>query len=152
MCPPMRLRVLLTLLAAFVAFFGASAIAERVAHAGTLQAAPGHEGAPLCDARAASAYAAEPAPQPVDGGDVTQSPDSGCKSQVSVDDATPTHGDDLQRSPDAPTDHAALAVATLSVHDVVLAGPAPHVTVDDAPADEHRLTDNPPPRPIPWRH
>src|SRR5205085_10983355 len=62
--PPMPFRAVLVLLGALVAFFGATLLSERSAHASDNTAS-----APVCDDRAASAYAAEPAPQPIDAGD-----------------------------------------------------------------------------------
>ncbi|MGZ3449545.1 MAG: hypothetical protein ACXVEF_08085 [Polyangiales bacterium] len=134
------------LLGALFAFFGATLLLE-----GSASAATKSSGAPLCDDRAASVYAEEPAPQPVDSGDVTQAPD-GCKGSLVEADPTnaPSH-DDLQRAPELSADPATLVGAPPAVPAIVLDGIAHPALDSSGPADEHRLNDNPPPRPIPWR-
>jgi hypothetical protein len=133
-------------LGALFAFLGATLVFESSAAASTKAS-----GAPLCDDRAASVYAEEPAPQPVDSGDVTQTPD-GCKGSLFEADPTnaPSH-DDLQRGPELSADPATLVGAPPGVPAVVLDGAAYPTLDTSGPADEHRLNDNPPPRPIPWR-
>src|SRR5438309_2038881 len=87
------------LLGVLLAFFGATLALEGSAAASTKTS-----GAPLCDDRAASVYAEEPAPQPVDSGDVTQTPD-GCKgSGFEADPINAPSHDDLQRGPELSAD------------------------------------------------
>ena len=85
-----------------------STTASRAPHANLAQ--PGSYaakfGAPLCDDRAASAYAAEPRPAPVDGGEVAASAStSGEECRVTtgaffkVSAGDPVQRDDLQRTP-----------------------------------------------------
>jgi hypothetical protein len=137
------------LLGALLAFFGATVLLEGRAKADEQQQ---HlSGAPFCDDRAASAYAAEPAPQPIDAGDITQAPD-GCKTSfTSSDPATSSSHDDLQRGPELSADPATLVGAPPAVPAVIFGGEATPALVDVGPSEEHRLNDNPPPRPIPWR-
>ena len=139
----MRFRVVLALVAALFAFFSASVLAERVAKASTA--------APLCDERGASAYAAEPSPQPTDDGAFVQSPEGGCKAMLSAAGPASSSKDDLARTPDVPHDSSALLPAVPMLVPVAVEGDAERAVVLQSPADEHRQSDNPPPKPIPWR-
>lgn len=157
MCQPMRFRVVLALLGAIVAFFGASMLGERVAsaadHAGHEVALPAvpSAAAPLCDERGASAYAAEPAPQPIDEGSFNAPPDSGCKTVMSAAAPASSSNDDLSRTPDVGHDSLALLPAVPALVPIVLSGDAERAVVSQSPGDEHPQNDNPPPKPIPWR-
>lgn len=145
----MRFRLVLALLAAIVAFFSATVLGERVASASALGLG---SAAPLCDERGASAYAAEPAPQPVDeSGAFTQTPDGGCKSVLMAGGPASQSHDDLSRTPEVPHDSSALVPAVPVLVPVLLAGEAERALVTQSPGDEHRQNDNPPPKPIPWR-
>jgi len=165
MCLPMRFRVVLAaFLGALVAFLGASVLGARVASAAGLGAgttvvvavAQHHEVAlpstavPLCDERGASAFAAEPAPQPVDDGAFTQGPDNGCKVVLSAA-APASSNDDLSRTPEVAHDSSALLPAVPMLVPVAIEGDAERAIVIQSPGDEHPQNDNPPPKPIPWR-
>jgi hypothetical protein len=143
----MPFRAVLVLLGALLAFVGASLLSTRSAHAASH---PASNTAPLCDERAASAYAAEPAPQPIESGDVTQSPESPCKAIMSGG-ATAPNKDDLSRTPEVPHDSSTLIPAAPMLVPAVIDSDAARAIVIDRPSDEHRQNDNPPPRPIPWR-
>lgn len=140
----MRLKFLVAVLGAVLVFFGATAVA-RAATAGV----PG--GAPLCDDRGASAYAAEPTPQPVDSGTLSVSHDA-CASEAALAAATPASGhDDLQRVPPSARNVAAVAHPIelgISVFSERLVFESTGV---DGARDGFAPTDNPPPRPVPWR-
>lgn len=154
MCWPMRFRVVLALLGAIVAFFGASMFGERAARAAehevALPAVPS-AAAPLCDERGASAYAAEPAPQPIDDGAFTAPPDVGCKAVLSASGPASSSHDDLSRTPEVGHDSSALLPAVPALVPIVLSGDAERAIVSQSPGDEHPQNDNPPPKPIPWR-
>jgi hypothetical protein len=143
----MPVRVLVALFGALLAFFGATLFAESSAFAAKLS----HAAAPLCDERAASAYAAEPAPQPIDAGDITSTPDAPCKAYLATDVPNAESQDDLHRVPDASHDATTILPLAISVEPAIGSDPATPAVVDDRPSDEHRRTENPPPRPIPWR-
>ena len=161
----MQRKLIVALLAALVAFFGAMSLAAaapasvRPANAGP--AAPGtyaaRYGAPMCDDRAASSYAAEPTPPAVDGGELAVTPDgdvhvaSPCSVTVSAEKGgTPV-----------PTHHVravSIHAADVAVVPSPIAVPAAigEPTRLDRPAidgarDGHAQGDSPPPRPIPWR-
>lgn len=144
MFPPM-LRICVALLGTLVAFFAATVLLERGAHAADLS------GAPMCDERAASAYADDPAPQPVDGGEVDAAPDAPCKAHLSASATVPSSRDDLSRTPEVPHDSNALLVVAVHVAPSVEAAHSPRIGAIGRPTDEHRRNDNPPPKPIPWR-
>lgn len=143
----MRFRVVLALLGALVAFFGVSLVAERVA-----SAAPLAQGAPVCDDRGASAYAAEPDPLPVDGGDITAAPEGGCKTHAALSEAaSSSSSDDLQRTPEPPQEATTLVPAPVEPPPAIASERAERALEDDGARDGHPQNDNPPPRPIPWR-
>ena len=99
---------------------------------------------------AASAYAAEPAPQPVDGGDIDRVPEAPCKAVLSS--GTPVDSkDDLSRTPEVPHDTNWMVPPAPRMVPAAISGDAERAIVIDRPRDEHRLNDNPPPKPIPWR-
>lgn len=139
----MPFRAVLVLLGALLTFLGASVLSERVANAST-------NDAPLCDERAASAYAAEPAPQPIDSGDVSATPESPCKALLTTGTASNSK-DDLSRTPEVPHDSNTLIPAVPMLVPAAIGVDAERAIVTDRPSDEHRQNDNPPPRPIPWR-
>jgi hypothetical protein len=140
----MRFRAVFFVLGALLCFLGISMLGERAAHAASTNDAP------LCDERAASAYAAEPAPQPVDGGDIERTPDAGCKAVLASGEPVSSK-DDLSRTPEVPHDsNWLIPSAPMLVYPAVSAD-AERAIVVDRPSDEHRLNDNPPPKPIPWR-
>lgn len=155
----MRTKLILALMSALLAFFGAMAVAEAAAPATSASARgsaqPGtyaaFHGAPFCDDRAASSYAAEPTPAPAPDGGTIAARTEGCRVQLSLKAflAGSSHGDDLQRT--APTARTTAIVPTLAV----IGGPSSIVgDLDPAPADGARdgygHADSPPPRPIPW--
>lgn len=142
----MPFRAVLVLLGALLTFLGASLLSERAAHAAGLSGSS----APLCDERAASAYANEPAPQPIESGDVTQSPESPCKAILASGETAPNK-DDLSRTPEVPHDSSTLIPAAPMLVPAVIDSDAERAIVLERPSDEHRQNDNPPPRPIPWR-
>jgi hypothetical protein len=165
----MRRRLLLALIAALAAFFGATAVAQASTSASQsvphhVAAAPGtwaaKYGAPFCDDRAASSYAAEPTPPVVDAGDVHETSEpapriaisNGCdREAVSTGTAhrAPSRDELRLRAPDA---RAAATLPTIPpvVEAVESSSFADRRSVDGA-RDEHRDADNPPPKPIPWR-
>lgn len=144
----MRFRLVLALFGALVAFFSASVLGERVARAAETSVSA----APLCDERGASAYAAEPAPQPVDDTAFTAPPDAGCKSVVATGGpASSSSQDDLSRTPEVGHDSTALVPAIPTLVPIVLSGDAERAVVVTSPGDDHPQNDNPPPKPIPWR-
>ncbi len=143
----MRFRVVLALLGALVAFFGVSLAAERIA-----SAAPLAQGAPMCDDRGASAYAADPAPLPIEGGDITSAPDPGCQTPVAAAEAASSSSrDDLQRTPEPPHEPTTLAPLPAEPPPALVTERAERPIAHDGARDGHRQNDNPPPRPIPWR-
>src|SRR5690348_14828345 len=111
-------KLVVTLIAALVAFFGAMAVASAAAPASSANAPnvakPGtvaaREGAPFCDDRAASQPAAEPTPPSVDEGTLLViGPKKGCTDdRLSTGDARAPQQDDLQRS--APTARTAALI------------------------------------------
>jgi len=108
-------------------------------------------GAPLCDDRAASAYAAEPKPAPVEAGEVAS--DDTCRTggaALHSSAATPAQGDDLNRVQPTARDLAILPAAIDLPRIVVLVAVLDHEVTEGA-RDGYSLRDNPPPRPIPWR-
>ena len=116
-------------------------------------------GAPLCDDRGASAYAAEPKPAPVDGGEVAVGASSaGEKCSTTAGgalfkpscDGSPSQNDDLQRTPPVARDVAILP-EMIDVTAVVALDAMPRAEVDDGAREGFGPHDNPPPRPIPWR-
>ena len=140
----MRFRAVFLVLGALLCFLGVSMLSERAAHAATTNDAP------LCDERAASAYAAEPAPQPVDAGDIARMPDASCKAVLT--NGTPVDSkDDLSRTPEVPHDSNWLLPSSQCLVLPAVSTDAERAIVVDRPSDEHRLNDNPPPKPIPWR-
>ena len=139
----MPFRAVLVLLGALLTFMGASLLTERSARAST-------NDAPLCDDRGASAYAADPAPQPIDAGDVTQTPESPCKAILAAANASPSK-DDLSRTPEVGHDSNTLVPPAPMMVPVAISVEAERTIVLDRPSDEHRQNDNPPPKPIPWR-
>jgi hypothetical protein len=163
----MQRKLIVAFLAAFVAFFGAMTVAQAApksslptnpvagpAVAGTFAA---RYGAPMCDDRAASSYAAEPRAPEVDGGTLEATPDgatrvvSPCRSAVSsAKSGTPVPDDALR----APT-HVARDAAVLPIPVIVAAPvgsePTTERAVTDGARDGHPQGDTPPPRPIPWR-
>nr|MBI2392115.1 hypothetical protein [Deltaproteobacteria bacterium] len=156
----MPLRVVLAVLGALIALFGASALTERVAHAAThAEPALVHEAgspflagaaAPLCDERGASVYAAEPAPQPIEGGAVAATTEAPCKMIATAAPASSSR-DDLQRTPEVPHDSTVLLPAPLpAVVGAVMTDVATTLAIE-SPGDDHAKTDNPPPKPSPWR-
>ncbi len=139
----MPFRAVLVLLGALLTFLGASLLSERSAlAAGT--------SAPLCDERAASAYANEPAPQPIESGDVTQGAESPCKA-ILAGGTTAPNKDDLSRTPEVPHDSSTLIPAAPMLVPAMIDSDAERLITIARPSDEHRQNDNPPPRPIPWR-
>lgn len=142
----MPFRAVLVLLGALVAFFGATLLSERSAFASETKTTS----APLCDDRAASAYAAEPAPQPIDAGDVTQAPESPCKALLVTGTASNSK-DDLSRTPEVPHDSSSLLPAVPLMVPAAISMDADRMIASGRPSDEHRQNDNPPPKPIPWR-
>jgi hypothetical protein len=141
----MPFRAVLVLLGALVAFLGASVLSERVARADV-----NTQNAPLCDDRAASVYAAEPAPQPIDAGEVTQTADAGCKAML-VSGSPIESKDDLSRTPEVPHDSNLLTPPTPMMVPAAIGIDAERAISIGRPSEEHRLNDNPPPKPIPWR-
>ncbi len=148
----MPVRVLFALFGAFLAFFGATFVAESSAFADASTRTT-HASAPLCDERAASAYATDPAPQPVDAGDISASDgrDAPCKAHLASDVPNVPSQDDLHRVPDASHDANTILPFSVSVEPAIGSDPAAPAIAIDRPSDEHRRTENPPPRPIPWR-
>lgn len=163
MRPKLVLALLGALAAFFVAFFGATGTAHAAAttsSTSTSLARPGAYGAPLCDDRAASAYAAEPSPQPVDSGTIDaqkqgdpQPSTPSCRSSrasLRIDSGTPVHGDDLQRSqPSARS--VALLPSSVSFDAPVAVDDSFDRCAADGARDGHVRIDSPPPRPSPWR-
>jgi hypothetical protein len=149
----MRFRAVLAVVAALVAFLSASILGERLARAEVRANSPfsGASAAPLCDERGASAYAAEPAPQPIDGGAFVQAAEGGCKAALVSDGPASPSRDDLQRTPEVPHDSSALLPAVAALVPVALEGDVERAVLVPTPGDEHRQNDNPPPKPIPWR-
>lgn len=140
----MRFRAVLVVLGALLCFLGISMLGERAAKAASANDAP------LCDERAASAYAAEPAPQPVDAGDIARTPEAPCKTTLTG--GTPIDSkDDLSRTPDVPHDSNLMVPAATMLVPAAVSTDAERAITIDRPSDEHRLNDNPPPKPIPWR-
>lgn len=118
-------------------------------------------GAPLCDDRGASAYAAEPRPAPVDAGEVAvggapRSADEACQQGTpglrfeAASDGSPANGDDLNRTQPAARDVAILPSSLEVEAAVMLVAWRPIDAVDGA-REGYEPRDNPPPRPIPWR-
>jgi hypothetical protein len=163
----MQRKLIVAFLAAFVAFFGAMTVAQAAPKSSLPTnpvagpAVPGtfaaRYGAPMCDDRAASSYAAEPRAPEVDGGTFEASPEGGthvvspCRSAVtSAKSGSPVPEDALR----APT-QVARDVAVLPIPVVVPAPVGSDLTTDravvDGARDGHPQGDNPPPRPIPWR-
>ena len=140
----MRFRAVLVVLGALLCFLGVSALSERVASAATTNDAP------LCDERAASAYAAEPAPQPVDGGEFAGVPDAPCKALLTSGTPVDTK-DDLTRTPEVAHDSNWLIPPAPMMVPAAVSSDAERAIVIGRPSEEHRLNDSPPPRPIPWR-
>jgi hypothetical protein len=163
----MQRKLIVAFLAAFVAFFGAMTVAQAApksslpsnpvagpAVAGTFAA---RYGAPMCDDRAASSYAAEPRAPEVDGGTVEATPEGGaralspCRSSLSTAKSGSPVPDDALRAPT----HVARDVATLPIPVIVPAPVGSELTTDravsDGARDGHPQGDSPPPKPIPWR-
>jgi hypothetical protein len=140
----MRFRAVLVVLGALLCFLGISMLSEGAARAASTNDAP------LCDERAASVYAAEPAPQPIQGGDFARLPDAGCKAVLTS--GTPVNSkDDLSRTPEVAHDSNTLIPAAAMLVPAAISTDADRAIATDCPSDEHRLNDNPPPKPIPWR-
>jgi hypothetical protein len=139
----MPFRAVLVAAFALFAFLGVSLLSARSAHAAS------NTDAPLCDERAASAYAEEPAPQPVDDGELNLATDA-CKT-VLVNGAPVSSNDDLQKSPPVAHDSQLLVPAAAMLIPAAVDTDGVRAIVADRPSDEHRRNDNPPPRPIPWR-
>ena len=153
-------KLVVTLLAALVAFFGAMAVASaagvaaassasapNVAKPGTVAA---RDGAPFCDDRAASQPAAEPTPRTVDEGTLLVASKKGCTDdRLATGDARAPQQDDLQRT--APT---ARSVALMPLTDVLDPAVAAVHAFDRVALvgarDGFSHRDSPPPRPIPW--
>jgi hypothetical protein len=149
----MRLRVLLSLLGALIVFLAATFVAERSAHAADF---PLKSAAPLCDDRAASAYADEPAPQPVDAGDIVPGQDCRSGRLAASPAASSSSRDELQRRPEAPRETLSLVPSPIGLSPPVETIAAWSAHVENGPRDEHRRADPTPPRtngprPIPWR-
>lgn len=116
-------------------------------------------GAPMCDDRAASAYAAEPTPPIVESGEVSTdhaadratSVDCHDKGSVSLraDAASSHHGDDLQRPLPTARD-AAVVPDVLPIPCVISDTVLSYVPAEGGPRDGFVRNDQPPPRPIPW--
>jgi len=154
-------KLVVTLIAALVAFFGAMAVASAATPATTSSAnapnvaKPGtvaaRDGAPFCDDRAASQPAAEPTPRTVDEGTlVVAGPKKICNDgRVSTGAAPAPQRDDLQRS--APEARTVALVPSIDVLDPAVAAPRSfdRTTIDGA-RDGFVHRDSPPPRPIPW--
>ncbi|GAC1300194.1 MAG: hypothetical protein NVS3B20_23520 [Polyangiales bacterium] len=158
----MKRSFLVTLFAALLVLFGASRAAKAAPQDSGL-ALPGSyaatHGAPLCDSRAASSYAADPrAPKVVEG--KLAPPADGAHSRTiagCVTDAFSCDGlasdrapDDLQRRPPTAREVALVPNAlSFPFH------ARPSLVFDRANQDGERdafvRRDNPPPRPIPWR-
>jgi hypothetical protein len=153
-------KLVVALLAAFVAFFGVMAVANAAAPASSASAPnvakPGtvaaRDGAPFCDDRAASQPAAEPTPPSVDEGTLlVTGPKKGCNGDdrlAATDDRAPQQ-DDLQRS--APTARSVALMPSTGILDpaVCAARIFDRMAIDgDRDGFVHR--DSPPPRPIPW--
>ena len=156
----MRLRLVVAFVAALFAFLGwnggisaARAAQDSVATSGTAQ--PGtyasRHGAPLCDERAASSYAAEPAAPIVDGGEVDSTPFRECASasKLSAGVPTPDRGDDLHRTSPMPHEVATLP-PSLDVQFSVSVEALPRVSLLADPRDGYARGDYIPPRPVPW--
>ncbi len=162
----MQRKLIVAFLAAFVAFFGAMAVAQAAPKSSLPSnpiagpAVPGtyaaRYGAPMCDDRAASSYAAEPKAPEVDGGSVEATPEGGghavapCRSSAALAKAgSPIPSDDVR----APSP-VARDVALIPTPVVVPAPVASQLATDrasiDGARDGHPQGDNPPPRPIPW--
>jgi hypothetical protein len=129
-----------------------SQVGKQLARPGSYAAA---YGAPLCDDRAASTYAAEPTPAPTDDGlAVTPRAEAdACRDvqRLRADDAGAPQQDDLNRSTPI-----ARAVAVVPSAELELPVAVAEVVAFERPSgDEAREgfleRDNPPPRPIPWR-
>jgi hypothetical protein len=136
---------------------GAAAASPAAHHANV--AAPGTYaaafGAPLCDDRGASAYAVEPRPAAVDGGEVAAGATEECQTSVgalfkAATDASPAQQDDLARTPPVAQDLAILP-APLALPAFVQLVAELEGNVEDGARDGYAPHDNPPPRPIPWR-
>jgi hypothetical protein len=140
----MRFRAVLVVLGALLCFLGISMLGERAANAASINDAP------LCDERAASAYAAESAPQPVDAGEFDKVPDAPCKTTLTG--GTPIDSkDDLSRTPDVPHDFNMVIPPAAMLVPAAIATEGERAITIERPGDEHRFNDNPPPKPIPWR-
>lgn len=149
----MRPKLVVVLLAALCAFFGAMAAASaatpasiayaQVAQVGTWAAVAG---APFCDDRAASEPAAEPTPREVDGGTIT-SREAPCRSEAWMKGPAPTPTrDDLQRSP--PTARVVALVPDFSLGSLS-STPTARVSdrnVDVGARDGFERRERPPPR------
>jgi hypothetical protein len=171
---PKLLIVLFGAAAFFCAFFGATAMAKAdepvvsavatatpassIAPRANL-AAPGtyaaRFGAPLCDERGASTYAAEPRPAPVDSGEVAPAAEDTCSSSLGAQlsaatDAHPAQQDDLHRTPPVARDLAILPGVVDLPPCIELVAVLERETIEGA-RDGFAPHDNPPPRPIPWR-
>ncbi len=163
----MRGRLFLVLLAAATAFvlvtFGGMAMASAAvvtkAHANVAlpNTYAARYGAPMCDDRAASAYAAEPTPPIVEGGLVSSGRDTDvaaadCHASsvgFRADATSQHHGDDLQRP--LPTARDAAVVPNVPpipcVMETAILAYAP---CSGGPREGFERNDQPPPRPIPW--
>jgi len=140
----MRFRAVLVVLGALLVFLGISVLGSGVASAATTNDAP------VCDDRAASAYAAEPAPQPIEAGDIDRLPDAPCRAVLATG-APVDSKDDLSRTPEVPHDSNWMIPAGAMMVPPAISTDAERAIAIDRPSDEHRLNDNPPPKPIPWR-
>jgi hypothetical protein len=164
-------KLLVALLAAFCAFFGAMAVAAAAPsspplHPNAGPATPGtyaaRYGAPFCDDRAASSYAAEPKPPEVDAGRIEAAPDRDepafqpCQvaltgKSITMKSGTPVQADDL-RAPSHDARDVAVVPTPIVIDAPLESLAAPDRTVIDGARDGHPQGDNPPPRPIPWLH
>lgn len=154
----MRSKLVFSILAALIAFFGALAVANAAAPASSATpnvAKPGtvaaRDGAPFCDDRAASQHAAEPAPAAVDEGTLLVAPPHpSCNDELlCTGDARAPQQDDLQRSAPTVRDVAIAPLLEIVEPAVAVVRPFERGAIVGA-RDGFTHRDNPPPRPIPW--
>lgn len=161
-------KLLVALLAAVFAFFGAMTVAQAApgftppSRPNAGPASPGtfaaRYGAPMCDDRAASSYAAEPTPPEVDAGRLEPATDAGgpflqhCRGTAyTMEQGAPVPADDL-RAPSLDARDVAVLPAPVFVAEPVESLASVDRSVVDGARDGHPQGDNPPPRPIPWLH